>query len=416
MEIKKAKTSKNFIFMTLEGSFFLFGISFLGENTIVPIFVDTYTGSMQLLGLTLTLLTAAKFLPKLISGPYVSSAKDMAGLLRFIMLLHRPLPLIMIPVLLFVKNPTIIFIAFVLMYCIFWSVQGITSVVWSDVFGRTISGNRRGQLQGNQQLIGGIASLFAGYLIKLVLDNNAFSNNTKYLIIFSLGGFVLLCSALVILPVQDLPRQVKNEKVELIKYFTTLPRHLGKNRSFTYMTILQVISRFGDLLSPFIIIISKDNLHFTPREISTLVVFQVAGAMLGGFSWGSISRKFGNKHVIVTAEVTGLLLSAGTLLCIMINPYMATFQIMCIISILAGAKTGAWLGYGNYLIDVAGEENIIDYMVLNSLILFPLSFANYFAGLLNDSFGFLPLVMLAVCTGIICTVLSLRLKVVKHGH
>ena len=137
-------SSKNFIHMTMEGSLFFLGLAFLGESTVVPIFVDAYTGSMQLLGLFITILAFAKLLPRLLFGPFVSKTKDMARFLHITMLISRPLPLLMIPVLLLSKNPLFIFSSFLIIYCVFWSLNGISSVAWSDIFGRTISGNRRG--------------------------------------------------------------------------------------------------------------------------------------------------------------------------------------------------------------------------------------------------------------------------------
>lgn len=405
---------RNYILMTLEGSLFFSGLAFLGENTVVPIFVDTYTGSMQLLGLTITLLTAAKLLPRLLMGPYISKVKDMARFLHITMLINRPLPLLMIPVLLIVNNPLIIFIIFVLMYCTFWSVNGIAATAWLDIFGRTIPGKYRGKLQGHQQFIGGIASIGAGYIIKLLLDNSTLSNNIKYLIIFTLGGLVLLGSAIAIAFVKDIPRKVKEEKVVIIKYFLTLPSYLKKNKDYREMNIIQAISRFGDLIIPFIIVLSKNNLGFDSYKLSTLVVFQVIGAMLGGILWGNISHRFGNKQVIVTVEIIGLVISLATFLSVLSNTYVPTFPIMCVVSILAGAKTGGWLGYGNYLIDIVEKENIIDTMILSTIILFPLSFANYFAGLATDLFGFLPLLVFSVIVSVSTTTLSVRLKDVKH--
>lgn len=407
--------NRNFTLMTLEGSLFFFGTSFLGENTVVPIFVDTYTGSMQLLGLTIALLTVAKLLPKLLLGPYISQVKDVSRLLRIVMLIHRPLPLLMIPIFLVVKNPLIIFLAFLLMYCIFWGINGIAGIAWSDVFGRTIPGDLRGKLHGYQQFIGGVASLIAGYVIKLLLDNNILSNNIKYLIIFALGGLVLLGSALAIVPVKDIPRNIECKKVAIIKYFLTLPHYLNKNMNYKNMNILQAISRFGDLIIPFIIVLSKDNLGFDSHQLSTLVVFQIVGGMLGGILWGNISHKFGNKHVILAVEITGLIISTITFLCILINPYVMTFPIMCLVSTLAGAKAGGWLGYVNYLIDVVEEENRIDCMILNTIILFPLSFANYFAGLATDKLGFLPLVFFSVVVGMTTTILSVKLKSIDNS-
>jgi MFS family permease len=416
MDNKKAIGNRNFKMMTLEGSFFFFGGAFLGESTVIPIFVDNFTGSVQLLGLTITLLGIAKLLPKLLMGPYMSRIKNMEGFLKFSMLIHRPLPLIMVPVLLIVKNPVTVFWIFLIMYCFFWGINGIAAVSWSDVFARTIPGNRRGQLQGYQLFIGGIASIAAGYIIKSILDSGTLSDNNKYLIIFGIGGLMLLASALMLLPVRDVQRNIKVEKINIIKYFMTLPVYLSKNKKYKHMVITQCISKFGDVLIPFIVLLCKNNLQYDSDRLSTMVIFQVIGSMLGGILWGNISRRFGNRNVILATEITGLVISTATLICIIINPYVATFPIMYIVITLAGAKAGSWLGYGNYLLDVVGEENRIDYMTLNTIVLFPLSFASYFAGLLNEKLGFTPLVIFTVFIGITSITLATRLKSVKHIH
>ncbi|ADL53873.1 MFS transporter [Clostridium cellulovorans] len=407
-------SKRNLLSMTLEGTFFFFGIAFFGESTVIPIFVDTFTGSVQLLGLTMTLIMIAKLLPKLLLGPYLSSVKDMSKLLKVTIFIHRPLPFLMIPVLLFVKEPLVIFWSFVIMYCTFWGINGLTAVSWGDVFARTIPGNLRGQIQGNQLFFGGIASLCAGYFIKLILDNDAIPENIKYVMIFAAGGITLVISAIVILPVKDTPRTVKKEDVHVLKYFMTLPKLLNKNDNYKKMTISQVFSRFAELLIPFIIVICKNKLGYSTAEVSTLVVCQVLGSMIGGFLWGKISKRFGNRNVIVTAEIIGLAVAISTLICLLTNTYINTFPIMCGIIIVAGAKTGAWLGYGNYMFDVVGEKNRIDYMTLNTIVLFPLAFCSYLAGLVNDLFGFYPLIIFTIVVASICTYSAVKLETVKH--
>ncbi|HEY5562761.1 MAG TPA: MFS transporter [Clostridiaceae bacterium] len=412
--IDKKLSNKNFIHMTMEGSLFFLGLAFIGESTVLPIFVDAYTGSMQLLGLFITLLAVSKLLPRLLFGPFVSKTKDMARFLHITLLISRPLPLLMIPVLLFSKNPLFIFSSFLILYCAFWSINGISSVAWSDIFGRTISGNRRGQLHGLQQFIGGITSFFCSYIIKLILDNNHINNNLRYTLIFAMGGIILLCSALTIVPVRDVPRKISEAKVSVVNYFVILPSFLNKNSNYKYMNFIQAISKFGDLLLPFIIVLTKNILGFNAYQVSTLIVFQVLGTAIGGILLGNISHKFGNRNVILIVEIVGLTLSSITLFCIIFKSIPLTFPLMCLVCILVGAKGCGWLGYTNYLLDVVGEQNRIEYIILNSVILCPLAIASYFAGLVIEKLGFTPLVVLAVIIGITTTILSTKLRVIKH--
>jgi hypothetical protein len=216
---------RNFISLTLEGTFFLTALAFLDANAVVPVFIDTFTGSLQLAGLATTLRTALSMLTQLLSGPYVPKIKNVPAYILWIMFLFRPLPFIMVPVLLGNLNPFLTVGIFLAIYGLFWASDGLVVIPWSDLLGRTIPANKRGKLMGYQQVTGGIAALGAGFLIKMILAHPNLENLVKYAIIFSGAGVSLMISSIMMSFARDLPRKLSKEKVSFKRYFSQMPHY-----------------------------------------------------------------------------------------------------------------------------------------------------------------------------------------------
>ena len=143
------KTNKlNFVFLTMEGTFFFFGLTFLDANTVIPVFIDSFTGSLQIAGLANTLRLILTLLPQLLIGPYVSNIKNLPSFIFKVMIIFRPLFLLMVPILISNPGSKASVILFLIIYSLFWLCEGIISIPWWELFSRTISNDKRGKLLG----------------------------------------------------------------------------------------------------------------------------------------------------------------------------------------------------------------------------------------------------------------------------
>ena len=408
---KQSIEKRNYIFFIFEGAFFFIGCGFIAQDGLVSLFIDHYTGSLQLVGIAATIKLLSGTLAKMLVGPYISRVKNMPKFTSIVMLTTRPLMLFMMPVLMFTSSSGLIVGAFMVFYSILWFGQGVTGVAWSDIFARTIAPANRGKIHGNQQLIGGIAGLGVGLVVKLLLDSTSLSRGASFGAIFGLGGLAMLVSGIILTKVRDFPREANRAPINLIAYFKTLPKYLSEQPNFRKMTEVMVIAKVGILVSPFIVLVAKNVHGISGPSLTNLIYLQVVGGLIGGFMWGRISHKYGNRAVIVTSNA--MLIIGNLLVCLSI--LMATTTIAAILvaagMIISGINAGSWLGFINYMLDIAGEGERIDMMVLHSLIILPTSFLGYFLGLLADRQGYFAVFALAVAAMAIA--FSQSLKIIK---
>ncbi|MDI3310404.1 MAG: MFS transporter, partial [Thermoanaerobacterium sp.] len=211
-------SNRNYYALMIEGTLFFTGLAFLDTNSVIPVFIHTFTQSLQLAGLASTMGSASSLLAQLFIGPYVHRIKNMPAFISTIMFLFRPLPLLMLPILMFFSNPYLVVWAFLLIYALLWASDGLIVVPWLDLFSRTIPDNQRGKLLGNQQLLGGIGGLIAGFIIKITLENAQLPTAQKYSILFGLSGVLLLLSAVAMTFVRDTPRN-SQKSANMLEYY-----------------------------------------------------------------------------------------------------------------------------------------------------------------------------------------------------
>lgn len=401
---------RNFYALILEGSFFFTGLAFIDVNAVIPVFIYTYTQSLKLAGLATTINLAASVITQILLGPYVKSIRNMPRYMTTIMFIFRPLPLLMIPVLFSNWNPLLIVTVFLILYALLFFGDGLILVPWTDMFGRTILPEKRGKVLGLQQLFGGIGSLAAGFVIKSVLENTAYSDATRYSIIFSSATFLLILSSAAMLLTKDLPRPVESKPAKNRHYYASLPAYLKKNKAFRRVALIRILSSFTSMVAPFLILFGQGIFRLDVSQVSTLIYIQIAGGLLGGVIWSQISSRFGNKFVILTAQVTGLLIPVAALACFLVKDLSLPWYLLWPIILANGTNMGSWVGTFNYLIDIIDEQERTIYLLLSSVITFPLTGLAFLAGILADQTGFVPLFIISIVTACLGIYLARGLK------
>lgn len=401
---------RNYIFMLIEGCLIFSCFTMLDNNSVIPVFIDTYTKSLQLAGLATSLRMIFFFSPNFLIGPYINKIESIPGFIKRVTLIFRPSILLIIPILFSNIGPYAKVWIFLVLYAIFWTGEGLLNIPWLDLFGRTIPGETRGKVFGYQQLLGGIGGIACGFIIKTVLENQSLSDSIKYTIIFGSAGVLGLLSALCMLPLRDIPKNRILRPANLRSYFSQLPEKLSGNREFVKINVIQGISNLAGIIIPFIILFSKDTFNLDSSEVSTLVYIQILGNLVGGFIWANLSHRFGNKYSVMASQIIALLISVMSLISLNFKGIGIPFVLLWLITFLNGIYMGSWAGFINYIIDVIDEENRTIYIFLNNLLMFPFTMLSYLAGIVASIFGFVPLFATSIAAGTATVILSTFLK------
>ena len=405
---------RNFIAMTIEGSFFFSGQAFIDYNAVIPVFIFAYTQSVLLAGLATTIYFVASISMQTIVGPYLRRIRNVPFYISRIMLIFRPLPFLMIPVLFAGFSPWTTISIFLVIYVMMYAGHGMIQIAWTDLFGRTIQPEKRGILFGYQLLFGGLGALLAGFIVKSALDHPGFTDDQRFALIFGCSAITFTISAISMFFTRDLPRKIEVSKISPLQYYRKLPHYLRQNKAFRRLAVVRIFASVAIMVAPFVILFGDKMMQLEPTDVSTLVFLQISGNLIGGIIWGKVSSRFGNHRVIFTSQIFSFSIALFAVLLFIIRPAQLPAAILWPLVLANGINMGNWVGFINYTIDIVDEEERTIYLLINNLITFPFAFLPFLAGVIAQTFGYLPIFIISGLAASASLYLSRLLKRTVH--
>ncbi len=365
---------------------------------------------MALVGLIPTIITALTLIVPLVGGHLVSNAPSKKRLIIVVNAVGRPAIMLMVPILLFIGDSSLVIVAFVLLISLFSASQSISGLAWQDLFAMTIAERARDRLLGTLQVVAGICSLVASFFVKALLDTDLLDKKLRFASIFLLAGFFLSLSIPAMLGVREQARASDDSQDRRLKsYLASLLACFADKtlRNLTFVTILGLVAASG---SAFIYLFASNNLGMQANEISVLIVVQTVGAISSGLLWPRIARAFGNKYVIVIAELLTLVMAV---LCLLSRQGSGAIWLMSLVVFLFGIRMGSWVGYTNYLLEFIDAKTRIQSLVFKNTLVFPFSFVSVLAGILVDNVGMVPLLVVQIFASTIAGLCAITLLLGK---
>lgn len=412
MQKSKAELYKrNYLLLVLEGAFFAGGVGFFSSSTVIPVFIDLMTHSKQVVGLTLTLGSFLTYFGRLLIGPFMPHVKNHSRFVTILMFICRPqtiLPALMI----FLGYPMLGVVALIFSYSFVWAADGLVVPGWSEVLANTVDGNRHGRLLGLQMLIGGIASIGAGILINIFLNNPRLDIKIAFAWIFLIGGLLLTASCFMMAMTENAPVPYKTGKIDFIGYYKSLPKYLKLERDVTRMLMVNLMIMAAGMCVPFVILFAKDHFGMQDSSLAKLILIQSVGAPLGGWLWGQICDRFGSVAGIKTA-VCNMMLIAVLPLTTILFPFLNPLAVIGLTMFLSGVSGGIWTCNFIYTVQVSRPESRSSCIVLSSVLTLPVTFSSYLAGFVADRLGYVALFLLCTAIAAAGLVVAQRVRPVK---
>lgn len=401
--------SRNYRAMLIDGTFILIAFTFVDIGTVIPLFIHAFGGNYQIAGLAGTVRTVCLFLPQILIIPYLQSIVHVPSFVARTLTITRVMPMVFAGVILAASDSQTVLWLFFLLFSVLWIGEGLTTIPWLDVFSRTIPESRRGKLMGMQQVLGGAGSVLGGVLVKYLLDRTDLGSPFRFSMIFGIAGLLAVVSVAFLYRVHDSPRSVDIVRKGIGYYIRHAGAFFKQHPRFAKLALLQYMTAAAASVLPFIGLFGKNELGLASEQVTLMVTLQITGTLVGGFLWGSISQRMGNRHVILISQAIGLFIYLFMGLCLAGGGMGPVEALMTAAAFLAGIYSGSWLGTVNYMIDLAGEQNRLDFIVYNSIVTFPTSLIYYLAGVLLDRAGFVPLLLLGASGAALSVILSARL-------
>ena len=397
---------RNFWAFFFHGIFLNIAGVFSQITTIQSSFVYLLTGSSLLSGVLFTANRIGLILPQMFFAPIIQKRR-FKKIFLLLAVLIRAVSWLIIGLLTFFwgqSHPGFVTVTFFAFTLLFFLAGGMGDVTYYDVLAKSIPVGIRGKLFGWRFFVGGLLSIAAGYLTKIILGASPdFFRNYGYL--FLLTSLSMFIAFFGFYSLKEPPGQAKTEKKYLRRIFAVVK----KDTAFLKFIFTEFLLSASMMLYPFYVIYAKEILNLPLGIIGLFVTLQVIGQIVSGPMLGKIGDKYNFRLVLVLVGYVSFLLPLFAFSLPHIHPY-AFIAIFFFIGI---TFRGLVLGTSNYLMEFAPSGEIPTYVAIKNTLLLPTVLFPLLGGVFIKWWGYNFLFALVFFLTLTGTLLSRKLLCVR---
>jgi len=396
----------------IHGILFTGGQAFCNPNTVLPIFLDHFTKSKILIGLSSTLIGKlggiASVFPQLLVANKIENKTYKKPLLIFAITV-RALSWGLLAFTTYIFNNTYpnltIFFLFVTLI-LHTFMGGIAAVPFFDIWGKSLPSNLRGRFFGYRQLWGGVLAIGSGLIVKNILGNNSIKFPYNFALLFFLVFIFLSISYIALGSVKEPTEKVYKNQLPFKDFLKKAFLVVKKNKNYKKFIIVEILAGAGGLALPFYILYLKNILGISLGTIGILLSAQMLGSVLSNVLWAHLSDFVGNKKVIQISTFAGLMVPVVALMTQFKNELLYLLLFATIGFFIAGRT----IGKTNYLLDIAPSRDRPIYISLTGTLLFPVSLFPLIGGLIIQYVSYNTLFVITGIPILLGFLLSFNLK------
>ncbi len=402
-DLRAAPPRASMLFL-LQGVLYFIGACFFDVNTVIPLFIASVTGKVELAGVAYTISKAAGLLFQVLVGTSVAGIRNVPRHVALYLGLAYAMPIcLLLPLSLGVGGMAMAACTF-LAVAVFWCADGAAIVAYYDLFGRTVSAQSRGKVLGLQQFLGSAGAIGGAIAVKAILDAQGLSFAHRYSLLFGIGGVIMLSSVLSIVFLHDHPDRVPQPVAHPFEQWRTMWACVRGNRAFLRVLACQVLFQISAMSAPYLLLMAREPLALPETTVSSLVSMQVFGALLGGGLVALISPRLGNRATTRLICAVSVLSALSGLLAVIGAAPALPLTVLAVVG--SGVTAASWAAFINATIDVADEAHRPLYIVFTSLITLPVAFSGMLAGQIVKHWGYASMLAVCLVTGLLAVLFA----------
>jgi len=375
----------NYAMGLVHGITYAFGMAFSEPFSLLPVFLQSFTGSRTFIGFVISIIKAGSSLPQLLIARYLFGKSRGKPVLVWAIWL-RWLAWLLLAAITFLfgaHRPILVLVSFILLLSIFSTAGGIASVPFFTMISKAIPPERRGRFMGLRQFLGGLLAIAGGYLVKLILASKLLPFPRNYAVLFFITSVIIGIGYVAL----TLFREPATEPSQIHQTpegaFGRTVLHVLRNYSPLRQAILSQVTSSTILISlPFFVLHARQTLGFASSFIGYLIMAQMFGGVLSNFLWARLSDRFGNVTVIRGT-------AAVAVLAIFLALIGRSAVVIVFVFIFAGFYlSGSSIGFYNYIMEIGTVETRPLLISAFGTLILPVYFYPLIGGLLADTLGY----------------------------
>lgn len=286
----------NFVVNSLDGASFWFGMSFISNTVILPLYVSHFTTNPILIGLIPFLSTGGILLPQLFVANWVERAPNKKFFPVNLGLFLERLPVLLLaPTTYFLatSHPDLALAAFFGLYAWFSFGAGIIVVGWQDMIAKIIPVDKRGRFLGITNFIGNGTGILGALAVPFVLARSTFP--TAYVLAFGAAGGLIFLSWVFLSQAREPAVPSRKPRLSQLAYLRSLPAVLARDRNFRLYLIAQFIFGLSGMAVGFLVVYAVKTWQIPDAQAGGLTIALQVGLTLSTLFFGFLSDRKGHK-------------------------------------------------------------------------------------------------------------------------
>ena len=357
---------KNFLLNILLEGFCGLGSGFVVPATILAIFLSTFTSSKILIGLLFAVPAIGTSLTPILSAYYTAGLARKKKLLVYLHLAYI-ICWLMLTMFVFLSDkltPEGTLIAFFIIYGLSSFIIGFLIPPYLDYIGKIVP-KGRGVFFGTAFAASGGLAIIGAFLARRILSSISFPENYG-LCFFSASAFWLLSLLFLSLNIEVEGPPVSQRK-KFGVYLRDLVKILKEDKGYLRLIIVQMITSFGAMSSPFYAIYASSQLQVTGSVLGYFTVMLLSGGMIASVLLGVLGDFFGHNISLLIAVVCGIGSATIALFGSSVGHFYALFFL------LGFSLAPTFMVCTNLVLEMATIEQRSSYLALNSTLVAPLA-------------------------------------------
>lgn len=343
------------------GFFLALTMAMIEMNTVLPSLISELTKSTVAFGALYSIMLGAPLVFNLLFSRYLERfvLKKKFLLLGIYLRSFSFLGMSVVTLLFAKDNPFAALIGFYFLIFIFSISGGFAGIAYSDIIGKLLPSQKRGELYAVRQLISGVASLLGGFFVAWVFKPGSLQFPFNYALNLFIGFIGLILGAMGFWMIKEPPSTAeKKENGKDEGFIRDVISILKKDRRFLRFIIVENVTSFSLMILPFYLVFVKSSFPGYEAYLGAFVISQIIGSMSSNFLWAFISNKFGAKRVVKVCIFMGALIPIIAIILRPLGPvwYMIVFLLVGFIT------SGRNIGFEPYLLDIAPDDKRTIYL------------------------------------------------------
>jgi len=353
----------NFLFNTLDGASFWFGMSFFSSTIILPLFVSHFTDSPLTIGLISFLGWGGVLLPQLFMANAVERAPRKKFFPMTLGFFLERLPIFLLApatYLLATSQPILALVIFFVLYTWHNIGAGVIIVGWQDMIAKIIPVEKRGRFFGISNFIGNGTGILGALAVPFVLETFTFP--LGYVFSFAVTGALFFLSWVFLSLTREPAVYSSKPPVSQLNYLRSLPEVLRRDRNFRMYLLSQIIFSLSGMATGFLVVYTVQTWNLPDAEASGFMIALQIGLTLANLFFGFLSDRKGHK---LSLEICWLLSTLALVLAIIAPSPLWFFPIF----FLSGAvSAGTFISGISIVYEFTDAENRPTYIGLANTI------------------------------------------------